>query len=84
MYCSSPECDSCNPEIQCDECSLWYRGWCRECESFENSLNDEFPFDLNAIEASINSGVITLPKGLDHEERIEFIREKLKELDNGA
>lgn len=82
MYCSSLDCDSCNPENQCEQCGSWYRGWCLDCEEFENSLNDEFPFDLTAIQASIESGVITIPKGLDHEERIEFIREKLKELDN--
>ena len=80
MYCNSPDCDSCNPEMECDECGFWYRGYCRECDEFENSLPVEFPFNIDEIQKSIDSGGITLPKGLDHEDRIEFIREKLKEM----
>lgn len=82
MYCSSPDCDSCNPERLCEECDFWYRGYCRECYALEAAIPVEFPFNTAEIQKSIDSGVISFPKGLDHEERLDFIREKLKEIDN--
>lgn len=77
MYCSSSDCDSCNPEQECDECGLFYRGYCRECDEFESTLHLEFPLTFNRIQASIESGVVSFPRGLDREDRMDYIREQL-------
>lgn len=81
MYCNSYDCDSCNPVHECGVCGFNYRGYCRDCEDFEDGLPDAFPFDFVAIKASIESGTITFPKGLDHEDRALFIKRKLEELE---
>lgn len=53
---------------------------CPKCEEDICSTH-EFPFDIDAIQSSIESGIITLPSGLTHEGRVEFIREKLKKVE---
>lgn len=41
----------------------------------------QFNFDLEQMTKAINSGTISLPRGLTGEERREFIRKRLEEID---
>lgn len=40
-----------------------------------------FNFDLDKMKEALESGVISFPRGLTGEERREFIRKRLEELD---
>ncbi|GLO05018.1 hypothetical protein PPUJ13061_49200 [Pseudomonas putida] len=48
----------------------------------DNSKEPTFDFDLEAVKASIESGVITFPRGLKAQERKEWVRNQLKALDS--
>ncbi|CAI8999170.1 hypothetical protein EMIT0196MI5_90158 [Pseudomonas sp. IT-196MI5] len=41
----------------------------------------KFNFDLQRMTAALEGGTISFPRGQTHEERIEWIREKLREID---
>lgn len=44
--------------------------------------DNHFNFDLARMAASINSGTISLPRGLSREERRAFIKDALEKVDN--
>lgn len=48
----------------------------------DESKEPTFDFDLEAVKASIESGVITFPRGLKAKERKEWVRNQLKALDS--
>lgn len=50
-------------------------------EVLMEDLDPPFNFDLEKLTASINSGVISFPRGLTGEERREFLRKRLEEID---
>ena len=45
----------------------------------ENSQEQTFNFDLNEMKASIESGVMNMPRGLTGQERREWVLKRLKE-----
>lgn len=44
-------------------------------------LDPPVNFDLERMKASLASGTITMPMGMSHEERREWLRTRLEELD---
>lgn len=44
-------------------------------------LDPPVNFDLERMKASLASGTITMPPGMSHEERREWLRKRLEELD---
>lgn len=44
-------------------------------------MEAQFNFDLDQMKAALESGVISFPRGLTGEERREFIRKRLEEID---
>jgi hypothetical protein len=45
------------------------------------SKEPTFDFDLEAMKASIESGVVTFPRGLKAKERKEWVRNQLLQMD---
>lgn len=47
----------------------------------EVNMEPQFNFDLEQMQAALNSGTISFPRGLTGDERREFIRKRLEEID---
>lgn len=46
-------------------------------------LDDYLDFCMNKIDYAINSGTISFPKGLSHDERMEYISKQLAKIEDG-
>lgn len=53
-------------------------------DQMKEDLDPPVNFDLERMKASLASGTITLPRGMSHEERREWLTKRLEEIDASA